>query len=327
MKISIIIAAYNIENYIERCLKSVLNQTYKNIEIIVVNDGSTDETKKIIERSLKDRENKIIINQENKGLVKTREVGFKKSTGDYILFIDGDDWLELECIEKLVKQIEKTKCDMVIYNFFETTDIDKKEVKSIIDILNDEEINIMNFLKAKIIPSVWSKLIRRNFILENKIEFPSAISYGEDLALIGTIFTKKPKATYLNEAYYNYYQRVGSITKGEIDEKVLEVGEALKTIKESLITEGLYKENKHYFEFICFKHLFESKFLICKNDNPVRRNIYEKYKMLIDNNKSNTYIRDEINKYYNYNGRIRINLYLLNYNLGVFYDKLRKLIR
>ena len=92
MKVSVIIAAYNVEDYIEKCLYSILNQTYKEIEIVVVNDGSIDNTKEKIENILLDRKDTYLINQENKGLVKTREVGFYKATGEYVLFVDGDDW-------------------------------------------------------------------------------------------------------------------------------------------------------------------------------------------------------------------------------------------
>ena len=116
MKVSVIVAVYNIENYIERCVKSIINQSFRDIEIIVVNDGSSDGT---IEKlnSLKNADSRIkIINKENEGVIEARKTGLKLSQGDYVLFIDGDDWIDLNTI-KLLKEIAlEGNYDIVCYN-------------------------------------------------------------------------------------------------------------------------------------------------------------------------------------------------------------------
>ena len=99
MKVSVIIAAYNIEEYIERCIESVINQSEIEIEIIIVNDGSTDNTLNIIKKMSDLDERIIIINQKNQGLVEARKRGLKNANGKFILFLDGDDLLENNCVE------------------------------------------------------------------------------------------------------------------------------------------------------------------------------------------------------------------------------------
>ncbi|MDU4936124.1 MAG: glycosyltransferase family A protein, partial [Peptostreptococcaceae bacterium] len=101
MKVSIIIAAYNIEDYINRCLNSIVNQSFKDIEIIVVNDGSTDNTINIINNFAKNDVRIKVIDKKNGGLIEARKSGLARASGEYILFLDGDDWLHIEAIEKL----------------------------------------------------------------------------------------------------------------------------------------------------------------------------------------------------------------------------------
>ena len=112
MKISVIIPIYNVEKYLSRCLESVINQTYKNLEIILVNDGSTDNSSKIIQQYYDPRIK--IINKINGGLSSARNAGLKICTGDYITFVDSDDWIELDMIEFMTKQVCNTNCDLVV---------------------------------------------------------------------------------------------------------------------------------------------------------------------------------------------------------------------
>ena len=126
MKVSVIIAAYNIEEYIERCIESVINQSEIEIEIIIVNDGSTDNTLNIIKKMSDLDERIIIINQKNQGLVEARKRGLKNANGKFILFLDGDDWLENNCVEELYKTAIDKNADVVLYNAYKAYE-DKKE--------------------------------------------------------------------------------------------------------------------------------------------------------------------------------------------------------
>ena len=116
MKVSVIVAAYNIEDYIERCINSVINQSFSDIEIIVVNDGSSDGTLEKL-NILKEFDSRIkIINKENEGVIEARKTGLKLSQGDYVLFIDGDDWIDLNTIKLLKKIVLEGDYDIVCYN-------------------------------------------------------------------------------------------------------------------------------------------------------------------------------------------------------------------
>ena len=137
MKVSIIIAAYNIDQYIERCINSIINQTLKDIEIIVVNDGSKDRTLDII-KDIASKDSRIkIIDKQNQGLIEARKSGMKIANGEYLLFVDGDDWLEIDTLEKLYKNAKSNNSDIVIYNAYNSYDNSKYK------------LNIFNYLEGK----------------------------------------------------------------------------------------------------------------------------------------------------------------------------------
>lgn len=125
IKVSIIVAAYNIEKYIYKCIDSIRKQTFKDIEIIIVNDGSTDSTLNII-RNLALKDSRIrIIDKKNEGLIEARKSGLDVANGEYILFVDGDDWLELDALEKLYNNAINNNSDIVIYNAYNSYDNNK----------------------------------------------------------------------------------------------------------------------------------------------------------------------------------------------------------
>ena len=205
VSVSIIVAAYNIEDYIERCINSVINQSFSDIEIIVVNDGSTDSTLEKLNK-LKNYDKRIkIINKENEGLIEARKTGFKNSVGDYLLFIDGDDFLELNAINDAYLYASRYSFDIVCFNSFKAYD----EYKIQFDTFYNEEIVASEPLTAllldKILPAIWATMIKREFIIKNQIKFPSNISYGEDLATVANWFMHNPKIGLLNKNLYNYY--------------------------------------------------------------------------------------------------------------------------
>src|SRR5699024_7704751 len=116
VKVSIIIPAYNVEDYIEQCIKSVIQQSYSNIEIIVINDGSTDGTRKIIEKYIENNENLVLKNQDNQGQSAARNKGIELSKGEYIMFLDSDDYLSTNTVKNLVSNIEKYEPDLIRFS-------------------------------------------------------------------------------------------------------------------------------------------------------------------------------------------------------------------
>ena len=322
MKVSVIIAAYNIEEYIERCIESVINQSEIEIEIIIVNDGSTDNTLNIIKKMSDLDERIIIINQKNQGLVEARKRGLKNANGKFILFLDGDDWLENNCVEELYKTAIDKNADVVLYNAYKAYE-DKTETfntfnKNLIDDIKKNPIK--NLLLDNISPTIWSKFIKRSFIEENNIKFPENISYAEDLATVSNIFINNPKIVFNENRLYNYYHRDNSISN-KVSSKVLEVDNAIQFIEDKLVESNSYDENKEEFEFTVFRHMLISKILRINQLYPERKKVFKQYKARnIDINK-NKYI----DKYFSYGNRylkLRINLYDFNYNIATICDKL-----
>ena len=325
MKISVIIIAYNIEEYIERCLKSVLMQSLSEIEIIIINDGSTDNTLKIINELVINDNRVKIINKKNSGIIEARKSGIEIASGEYILFVDGDDWLELNACDRLYEIATENNLDLIIYNAFWVYK-DKKDSYSIIK--NKESIKLdplKNLFLGKIIPAMWGKLIKREFLNKFNIDYPNKISYGEDLATVSSWLINKPKIVILNECLYNYYQRENSITN-MVSNKFLDIIEAINFIELQLKEKNIYDKYKKEFEYMLYNHLFILKFITINHLSYINIQIYNKFKEKHIKVFNNEYILDDIAK-----GNIwlktRIILYLLNLRLGKLYDAFRRKIK
>ena len=325
MKVSVIIAAYNIEDYIERCLLSVINQTLKDIEIIVINDGSKDSTlKKIINISKKD--NRIsIINQENKGIMETRKIGLNTAVGKYLLFVDGDDWLELEALDILYCNAQKYNSDIVLYNTFwsyDTNKIPKNTFEKESEII---EKPLRTLFKGEVLPAIWAKLIKKSYICNNTIELPQNISFAEDLGIVASLFMNNPKISTVDNYLYNYYQRSDSITKS-IDKRVLEINEAMEFIKAQLLKKGIYNDNKVYFEYMVYRVIYEWQFLNYNKFDFIHKSLHEQYTSRNIDVYNNKYIYEKI-KQYPRGVKMRQNAYFKGYEIGKAYDKLRKFVK
>lgn len=216
MDISIIIPIYNVEKYVEECINSVINQSIKkNIEIILVNDGSTDLSRSKIEK-YKLLDNIKIIDKENGGLSSARNIGICEAIGKYIVFIDSDDFIEKNFLEKLYNYINDNDLDIVFsgYSLFYEKGYIKK-INNIYNtdlILNKEEAikNLMD--KRTFRAEVWDDIYKREFLLKNNILFEEGIiNEDEDFTL--RVILKSSKVGYLNNNGYMYRQREGSITK------------------------------------------------------------------------------------------------------------------
>lgn len=200
--ISIIIPVYNVCEYLEKCLDSVINQTYTNLEIILVDDGSSDGSEKICdEYALKDKRIKVI-HKENRGVASARNEGVKHSTGVYIGWIDSDDYACPNMFERLYELAQKNNADIVICSNYinEINDDDSKAevyTKTVKDVMSD-------VLLDEITSHLWNKLFKRK--LFDNIIFPD-ISVAEDVAVMHKIFEKANNVTFTNEKLYLYFRR------------------------------------------------------------------------------------------------------------------------
>lgn len=231
--VSIIIPVYNVEEYLPQCLDSVLGQTYRDLEVIVVNDGSTDGSLRIM-KEYAARDPRIrIIDKQNEGVAPTRNVGLKAATGDYILFVDSDDWIEPDMVEFLVTQQQSTQADIVVCgSVINDTTISKEpfEKQSW-----DKEKAVYEFLRHKELRGqLWNKLFRRNDV--EGISFMPEISYGEDALFCWNVLQNIKQIVFTNKQLYHYRMNDGSISHGQFGKLKLTAHTVWKIINNDVET-------------------------------------------------------------------------------------------
>lgn len=217
MRYSIIVPAYNTEKYIDKCLKSIFSNTYKNFEVIIVNDGSTDKTENIINKYIKKYDNIIYIKQKNMGLSLARNNGVKKATGDYLLFIDSDDYVEknlLENINKNIDDLDVLRYQLNIVFNDKIIPYEEKEFNATDGIDAFEKI-----VKYKFIEMASLYVINRKYYLDNNFMFEKDV-YHEDYGLLPLVIATAKKVKSINYLGYNYVQRDGSIMSSNDTEKM-----------------------------------------------------------------------------------------------------------
>ncbi|MFT7861087.1 MAG: glycosyltransferase family 2 protein [Sulfurimonas sp.] len=251
IKVSIVIPAYNVEKYIERCIKSAISQTLKKIEIIVVNDGSTDKTQEIIERlSLKDTRI-IVINKKNGGLLNARKSGLSIAKGEYIQALDGDDWIEPTACEKMYNFAKKENLDIVISDFYRDDDHGNIEIwkdlnESKTFYTSEEYLSALFQIKGKSYKSVWNKLFSRK--LYKDIIFPEDISLGEDFFQTAVLASKATKIGKYNEAFVHYIVNPTSLTQYQASKKMYHIFKVFEYIEKNFKRDGFYKTYKKMLE-------------------------------------------------------------------------------
>lgn len=213
--ISVVVPIYNVEKYIEKCIDSIINQTYTNTEIILVDDGSTDNSGKIAEiYKMQDKRVKVI-HKRNGGLSDARNVGMKFAKGKYICFIDSDDYVEKTMLNDVLKY-DKLNKDVLIWGFY-TEQVDNKEiiinkyknVEKRIEVNNNSDIEKLNITEnlLKVLGYAWNKLYKLEFLKANKLEFEYGLSGIEDTEFNSRVLQKTRSIMILDEAYNHYMQR------------------------------------------------------------------------------------------------------------------------
>lgn len=231
-KISIIVPAYNVEKYIEQCLRSLMNQTYKNLEIIVVNDGSKDSTGEIIERLAKEDERIFFIDQENKGVAETRNVALQKVSSDFVMFVDSDDWIDEETCETVVNEAIKENADVVMFGYvreykekslpkavfdeerivFDTREVEIKLRRRIFGPV-DEELATPEKLNA--ITTIWGKLYKTSIVKNVKFVSLQELGLCEDGYFNIGVLKNVKKVVFVKKHFYHYRKIIngGSLTQ------------------------------------------------------------------------------------------------------------------
>jgi glycosyltransferase involved in cell wall biosynthesis len=224
--ISIIVPIYNTEKYLKKCIDSLINQTYKNIEIILINDGSKDNSHNIVS-SYRDKRIKYY-KKENEGIGKTRNFGIDKATGDYLMFIDSDDYISKDCCEKFYNKIKKSKADIVVSDFYK--DINGKYEYIKIDDFEDSNLKDNSSLLVKINPGPCNKVYKRELVINNNIRFNEQYKY-EDSPFVIESLIKAKKIVKLNEALSYYCIHNNSETTVR-DDRVFDIIKIIDIIRE-----------------------------------------------------------------------------------------------
>ena len=218
--ISIIIPTYNVENYISRGLESCINQTYKNIEIIVVDDGSIDNTCKVVEEYIK-KDNRIFLyKKDNSGVSATRNLGIHKAKGDYCIYLDSDDWLNDSAIEILVNNIDDNDLVMCSYSNYINGEIKEARYYNPLT-LSKNHILLCASKKEYHLDSSCFKLFDLNIIKNNHIYFDEAITNIEDGLFVFNYLHYIRKAKYIDGSLWIVNKREGSVTSKPFSESRL----------------------------------------------------------------------------------------------------------
>lgn len=214
-KVSVVVPVYNVEKYLNKCVLSIVNQTYKKLEILLIDDGSKDNSVALCDEWAKKDERIKVIHKENGGLSSARNAGIDNATGDYVMFEDSDDWLETELIERCVKRIEEEESDLVIFGYKK---IDERghnlgEFTFGDSTLSKEEL--VQQLYSRIVEMsfgyAWNKLYNLRVLKRSEIRNDSSIIDREDLVFNMQLLNHINKVSYLEYIGYNYLQRETSL--------------------------------------------------------------------------------------------------------------------
>lgn len=231
MKVSIIIPIYNSGFFLHECLDSVQGQTLKDIEIICINDGSTDDSQKIIKNYQKNDARFILINQKNKGVSEARNRGLETAKGEYIGFVDADDYIENNMFEKLYSSAKGRDVDIVISNYYQEYDGVEIKRKSF---FQTNTIHNKTFIQKEIIPflvkndtmsSCWNKLYNARLVHAYNFRFPIGVSHGEDGLFNTQIFNKANSVFFIKYSGYHYREVSSSASRGILDKDFFQIAQ------------------------------------------------------------------------------------------------------
>lgn len=265
-KISVIVAVYNTEKYLDRCIESLLNQTYKNMELVIVEDCSTDSSRKLLKKYKENKNIKVFYNRENRGLSYSRNYGLKKSTGDFIGYIDSDDYVEPDYYEKLMSSIKDNKSDIAICDI-KLVDEQTNKIQRCKCYAND--FDVYSVVNNGFAASACNKLFKR----KNIEKYPFAEGkVNEDIAVVIPTVIQAKKISYADTCYF-YVQRGGSIQNSKFSDKRFDIFDGVKTTLERI-------KNEQDYEFYKNAIVYNQLILLLMFAIPKEKNFIKRYKFL-----------------------------------------------
>lgn len=302
-KVSVIVPVYNTENFLERCLNSLVNQTLNDMEIIVVNDGSTDASQEIIDRFANDFPNIIrAYRKKNGGLSSARNYGLDKATGEYIGFIDSDDYVELDMFEKMYNKTCSRNFDVVVcgvrYVYKEKTFIASSRINN--DLISKDQVK--NHM-VDIYPAAWNKIYKCNLF---NVRFKKGIWY-EDVEFLYRLFPYVNSIGVVKEPLINYVQRDGAITH-TFDERVYDYISNWNGIVQFYKSNNIFDEYYSEIEYSYVRYLYMT---FVKTATNFSKKEFNKACLKAKQNVLNTFPNYKKNKYL----KNAVGFYLKHFNL------------
>ena len=244
MKVSVLVPIYKVEHYFSRCLESLFSQTYSDIEYVFVNDCTPDKSMNVLSETLRKYPSrldfvKIVENKENLGIAKVRNILLGNATGDFLLFVDSDDWIEVDAIEKFVDKALDTKADIVGCNYYE--EFPDKEVlyRQTYPADHVEAMKAMTLLRIKGV--LWKLFVRRELIVENNLYFVPEVQFGEDYIFCCKLFFYSKSFASVDEALYHYVQyNPNNYSSANSDLRIESFSRAISIVESFYREKGVY---------------------------------------------------------------------------------------
>lgn len=277
-KISVIIPVFNAEKYLSKCLDTIILQTYKNLEIICINDGSTDCSGQILNEYAQKDSRIIVLNQQNSGQSIARNKGLEIATGEFVSFIDSDDWVSLSLYQKFVNALKLVNSDIDIYMF--NADIFLKDQSlSDVKLKHVFELAVWKIKPEKLLYSVadcsnpfdgnmavWNKIYKKSYLDFLNLKFEENLIF-EDKVFHFESFLRTQKIYINNDALYHYRQHSAS-TMHTIKNNVFDIFEVIPLINKALIDSNTYEKNKYAFFQFLMNHFVYLLFSSLPTDSP-----------------------------------------------------------
>jgi glycosyltransferase involved in cell wall biosynthesis len=316
IEISFVVIGFNVEKYIERCLYSVLNQSYSDYEVIFIDDGSTDKTKVIVNKLAQRYEKLSYYRQSNQGANSARIHGVQKAQGKYIVFVDGDDWVHTRLAESLSFYTKASRQDIIIYNF---SVFDSKGESKVNQNHKSGEYDRENYIKAilseALTPYFWNRCYKKDFLIKAAYETIPRITMGDDLAANIRFAEYSPAVIAIPEVLYYYFNNGEGVSR-KPTKKHLEILKAMEDVRKTLNRID-YNKYKIYFEFKYYKMFL---YYVVRNryeKTDIQDKIYYVWKQEKIDLKKNRLVSEDLKKR-KFPEKVLIYAYHYKYNFGYF---------
>lgn len=254
-KATVIVPVYNVEAYLEKCVDSILAQTEPDFELLLVDDGSTDNSGALCDK-LAQKDSRIqVIHQKNQGLGGARNTGIKAASGDWVLLVDSDDWIEPELLEKTLEAGLREEADLVMFGFRSVDEQGNTLQTFVEDVPTDQGLTLKDHPDLLLTaPSAWRRLYRRELLVRTGILYPPRVWY-EDIRTTPKLLAAADRVVFLSYVGYDYLSRTGSITKNQNADRNQEILWAFDDLLPYFQEQGLFER---YRQELCYLTLFHA---------------------------------------------------------------------